>query len=310
MDLRPADVVHEDVDATVTLFGCLDDPTGLAEARAGRGDMELAGAAAAAARADDPCAFGCEQARGPSPMPPLEPVTRATFPSSPSSTGGYALATTMTTLFVARHGQTDWNLEHRWQGWADPPLNATGRAQAAELGEAMTGRGIAAVVSSDLRRAAETAEIAAARLGLPVELDSRLREVDVGEWSGLTSSEVEARYPAGYRRRREGDTGWVEGETLGAMAGRVVAALLEFADRQPEDGARGGTRRPLAGGADGVRNRRAGAAERAERRRRGDHGPGRSDAMDTLDSWRITRTSTRVSRSRWRSSAASTRMGC
>jgi broad specificity phosphatase PhoE len=140
----------------------------------------------------------------------------------------------MTTLFVARHGQTNWNLEHRWQGWANPPLNATGRAQAAELGEAMTGRGIAAVVSSDLRRAAETAEIAGARLGLPVELDSRLREVDVGEWSGLTSAEVEVRYPAGYRRRREGHTGWVEGETLGAMAERVVAALLEFADREPE----------------------------------------------------------------------------
>jgi probable phosphoglycerate mutase len=137
----------------------------------------------------------------------------------------------MTMLFVARHGQTEWNREHRWQGWADPPLNTTGREQAAELGEVLSGRGLALVVSSDLRRAAETAEIAAARLGLPVTLDARLREVDVGEWSGLTSAEVEARFPDGYRRRREGRTGWKEGEELGAMAERVVAALLDLADR-------------------------------------------------------------------------------
>jgi probable phosphoglycerate mutase len=138
----------------------------------------------------------------------------------------------MTTLFVARHGQTDWNLEHRWQGWADPQLNATGREQAAELGESLVGSGIDTVVSSDLRRAAETARIAATRLGLPVELDERLREVDVGEWSGLTSAEIEARYPEGYRRRREGRTGWQQGEELGAMAARVVSALGEIAERR------------------------------------------------------------------------------
>jgi thiosulfate oxidation carrier complex protein SoxZ len=140
----------------------------------------------------------------------------------------------MTTLFIARHGQTDWNFEHRWQGHADPPLNATGRAQAAELGEALAGSAIEAVFSSDLRRAAETAEIVAARLGLLVELDARLREVDVGEWSGLTAAEVEERYPEGFLRRRGGQTGWTEGEELGAMAERVVAALLEIAGRHPD----------------------------------------------------------------------------
>ena len=139
----------------------------------------------------------------------------------------------MTTLFVARHGQTDWNREHRWQGWADPPLNRAGREQAVQLGETLAERGIELVVSSDLRRAAETAEIAAARFGLPVELDARLREVDVGEWSGLTSAEVAARYPEGFRRRREGRTGWERGEELGTMAERVVSSLLEIAARHP-----------------------------------------------------------------------------
>jgi broad specificity phosphatase PhoE len=64
-----------------------------------------------------------------------------------------------------------------------------------------------------------------------VELDARLREVDVGEWSGLTSAEVEARYPEGYAHRRAGRTGWEHGEELGTMAKRVVSSLLEIAAR-------------------------------------------------------------------------------
>ena len=138
-----------------------------------------------------------------------------------------------TTLFLARHGQTDWNLKHRWQGHADPPLNEVGRAQARELGASLAGRGVSAVYSSDLRRASETAELAAAGLGLPVVLDPRLREVDVGEWSGLTTAEVKARYPDGYRRRRTGRTGWTQGEELGAMSRRVVTALLGIAAQHP-----------------------------------------------------------------------------
>src|SRR5262249_57811378 len=101
------------------------------------------------------------------------------------------------------------------------------------VGEILVGRGIDLVLSSDLQRASETAELVAARLGLPVELDPRLREVDVGEWSGLTSAEVEERFPEGYRQRREGRTGWVDGEELGAMAERVVAALLDLAGQHP-----------------------------------------------------------------------------
>src|SRR5262249_19821935 len=150
-------------------------------------------------------------------------------PAPPAAT----LAAPMTTLFVARHGQTDWNLEHRWQGWADPPLNTTGRGQAAELGESLAGGKSDGVGGSHLRGARETAEIAAARLGLPVALDPRLREVDVGEWSGLTSVEVEERYPDGYERRRAGRTGWVEGEEYGAMAERVIEALLGLGVRRP-----------------------------------------------------------------------------
>lgn len=134
------------------------------------------------------------------------------------------------TLLLARHGETDWNAAGRWQGHADPPLNAVGRRQAEELAVVLAPSPPHAVYSSDLVRARETAVIVAQRLGLGgVVTDERLREVDVGEWSGLSMAEVEARYPRGADRRRAGGTGWERGESYEVMAGRVLAALRELA---------------------------------------------------------------------------------
>ena len=101
----------------------------------------------------------------------------------------------MTTLLVARHGETDWNREGRWQGWADPPLNDTGRAQARRLAEELRETAFDAVYASDLRRAFETAEILAAPHAVPVVADAGLREIDIGSWSGLTRAEIDARFP-------------------------------------------------------------------------------------------------------------------
>ena len=134
-----------------------------------------------------------------------------------------------TTLLLARHGETDWNRERRWQGHAEIELNNTGRAQARALAGELALDGAAAVYTSDLSRARETAEIVAEEIGMPVTLDPRLREVDVGEWSGLTWSEVEARFPEGARRRLAGETGWEHGEAFEAMGDRVTEALLEIA---------------------------------------------------------------------------------
>jgi len=137
---------------------------------------------------------------------------------------------------MARHGETDWNREWRFQGHADPPLNATGRAQAAELSASLASTDLAAVYSSPLRRALETAEVVAAAHGLePVPVEG-LREVDVGSWQGLTRDEVETRFPEQYVRWRErhGQV-WEDGETYEQMGGRVVAALLELAARHDGD---------------------------------------------------------------------------
>ena len=136
-----------------------------------------------------------------------------------------------TTLLVARHGETDWNLERRWQGHAESDLTAHGRAQAQALGEQLLDRGIDAIYSSDLRRARDTAAIVGGELGLPIRVEQALREVDVGEWSGLTTAEIEARYPEGAARRRSGGTatGWEQGESIDAMSARIGAALIELA---------------------------------------------------------------------------------
>lgn len=141
----------------------------------------------------------------------------------------------MTTLILARHGETDWNRENRFQGHADPPLNDLGRRQSAELAETLAGETIARVYTSPLRRARETAEIVAARLGLDVEAVGALREIDVGSWSGLTRDEVAARFPDAYALWLDGGHGFEDGETYEELRTRVVPALQELAGRHPED---------------------------------------------------------------------------
>jgi len=133
-------------------------------------------------------------------------------------------------ILLARHGETDWNSERRWQGHADQPLNDVGREQARELGESLAGRAIDVVYSSDLLRAYETAHIVADRIGVPVEVDAGLREVDVGDWSGREHSEVEGIDPEGFRRWREGGKGWNGGESYEEMGARVVDTVLRLAE--------------------------------------------------------------------------------
>jgi probable phosphoglycerate mutase len=136
----------------------------------------------------------------------------------------------VTTIHLARHGETDWNRERRWQGHLDPPLNALGREQARALAEALADEPIAAVYSSDLRRALDTAEIVAGRLKLAVHANASLRELDVGDWSGQTLAELRARYPAPVTRwEYSGEPGWKGGESHENMAARVLRALRVIA---------------------------------------------------------------------------------
>ncbi|WP_420596090.1 histidine phosphatase family protein [Deinococcus sp.] len=106
-------------------------------------------------------------------------------------------AQALTELWVVRHGESTWNAVGRYQGQTDVPLSEVGVLQASSLAERLTGRHFAAVYSSDLKRASHTAEIVTERLeGAPaVQLDTGLREIDVGELGGLNRSDIRSTYP-------------------------------------------------------------------------------------------------------------------
>ena len=139
----------------------------------------------------------------------------------------------MTELLLVRHGETDWNRERRFQGHADEPLNDAGREQARELAETIAGEDIDAIYTSDLRRARETAEIVAKRLGSEVVALRELREIDVGDWQGLSWPEIEQRHPEGAARWHRDGHGWDGGETYDQLGERIVAALDAIAERHP-----------------------------------------------------------------------------
>ena len=139
----------------------------------------------------------------------------------------------MTTILLARHGESDWNRTRRWQGHADRPLTALGRRQARELAERLANTELDAVYSSDLQRARETAEIVASGRGLAVHELPALREVDVGSWSGLTRDEAAERFPDAYKRWEEGGEGWDDGETYEQLGDRIIGAVKRIAADHP-----------------------------------------------------------------------------
>ena len=131
-------------------------------------------------------------------------------------------------LLLLRHGRTAWNAELRWQGHADVALDALGVRQAARAAEAMAALAPVALWSSDLARARQTADAVAARTGLAVRTDARLREFDVGDRTGLTIEEYAVAYPAEHERlRASGFSGFPNDEPVDRVAARMRAALTE-----------------------------------------------------------------------------------
>jgi broad specificity phosphatase PhoE len=141
----------------------------------------------------------------------------------------------MPELHLIRHGQTDWNVQGRYQGQADMPLNPTGLSQARALAEDLEGQVFTAIYSSDLQRARQTAQILANRLGLVLRLDVRLREIHQGDWQGLLVSDLAQRYAAEMAARREDPVSARApgGESVGEVAARVYDAADEIARNHP-----------------------------------------------------------------------------
>jgi broad specificity phosphatase PhoE len=142
----------------------------------------------------------------------------------------------VTTILLARHAETDWNREKRWQGLADLSLNERGREQARALADELEAVPWSAVYASDLRRAHETALLVAERKSLAVTPMRELREIDVGSWTGLSRDEIKERFPDGYKQMRtRTGRGWEGGETYAEMVRRVLEALRRIAREHPSD---------------------------------------------------------------------------
>ncbi|GBG39938.1 glucosyl-3-phosphoglycerate phosphatase [Mycobacterium montefiorense] len=144
---------------------------------------------------------------------------------------------TIRRLVMLRHGQTDFNAGSRMQGQLDSALTELGRAQAGAAAEVLGKLQPLLIVSSDLHRAYDTAIKLGERTGLQVRADTRLRETHLGDWQGLTHSEVDAQAP-GARSTWRDDATWAPhgGESRLDVADRSLPLVAELVAGEPEWG--------------------------------------------------------------------------
>jgi alpha-ribazole phosphatase len=142
----------------------------------------------------------------------------------------------MLSLYLVRHGQTDFSRRDTFCGSIDPPLSDTGRAMAEALGARYGDDPWAAIYASPLQRARETAAPVAARAGLTVEIDPDLREIAYGSWEGRKEAEVAASEPEAFHAwsQNPGHFAPPGGETAFQIAARAAAAIGRIRDRHTD----------------------------------------------------------------------------
>ena len=166
----------------------------------------------------------------------------------------------MTQVLLVRHGATEWNINKRAQGQADVPLTDKGRQQAVDTARQLATFPIKAIYSSDLSRARDTAREIAKIHGLEVVEDPRFREIDQGDWTGLSTEEIQARWPElwGPARHYNARPG---GETPQQVRARALEALRDAVAAHPDGTivvvSHGGTIRWLAAETLGYDDRRS-----------------------------------------------------
>lgn len=139
----------------------------------------------------------------------------------------------MAHLCIARHGETDWNIKGVLQGWIDVPINQLGRSQAIDLALSIQSAGIAAIWSSPLQRARETAEIVASRLGLPApSCHDGLKERRFGAIQGIPKAELGELNPVLLQQilKRNPATHFEDGESMDEFADRVMTAITDIGE--------------------------------------------------------------------------------
>jgi broad specificity phosphatase PhoE len=142
-----------------------------------------------------------------------------------------------TTIYLIRHGETDWNLERRYQGQQDIPLNAIGIQQAQMIAQTLNGNSFTALYCSDLLRAIQTAQEISKKVNLPIITNSALREINQGVWEGQyikdvldsMGDKVRSVYENPYTHRKPG------GESIGEVAERMYAFLNQLAEKHNQE---------------------------------------------------------------------------
>lgn len=141
-----------------------------------------------------------------------------------------------TTIYLIRHGETDWNVQGLWQGHTDVPLNAIGHEQAQLLAQRLHTERVRfdVIYSSDLTRAYQTAWQIGSMMNIPVEMLPPLREIDLGAWSGMTREQIQERFPVEFELLKQGqDIPRGGAETLAALQKRVVSVIVAMVKQHP-----------------------------------------------------------------------------
>lgn len=136
----------------------------------------------------------------------------------------------MISFILIRHGETDWNVDGRWQGQIDIPLNEKGINQAGEIARSLSNKKIDVIYSSDLSRARQTAEVISSVTRTMIFLDPRLREIHQGEWQGMLVSEIQQRYYKEFIERKNDPYTMAPpgGETARQVQERVVSFVNDI----------------------------------------------------------------------------------
>ncbi|MBC7319319.1 histidine phosphatase family protein [bacterium] len=140
-------------------------------------------------------------------------------------------------VYIVRHGETDWNREGIYQGQTDTPLNENGRKSARDLGFILNKIKFTSIYSSDLLRARETAEIINSFLNVPIYYTENLRELDFGRWTGISIWEMSEKDPELFKRWQEDpwNVSPPGGETFRELTERVMGVLESIFERHKNE---------------------------------------------------------------------------
>jgi phosphoserine phosphatase len=141
----------------------------------------------------------------------------------------------MLTIYITRHGQTEWNVQSRMQGWADSPLTSSGVAAATQLGKRLQDVPLDAVYSSTSGRTMHTAQLILGKRTIPLIQKEELREINVGEWQGMLSSDIERDFAEDVKTYYEQPSQFqpTSGESFYMLKERVLRAIEEIVTAHP-----------------------------------------------------------------------------